>query len=346
MSYRDCWRCRNTFYTESYSSLCSVCVQTEAIEKINRNQQQNDYLRQLAAQEAQLEFSAKMKEIGDKLKRDIKENEERREKIQKQMRVKSEEARNFGYGYIDNEFFNVKNPLNLKLYVDKSVKMQCAYDDPYLLTRLNEQFNEGIRDRLCEIKPNREIMREEAYKAGNKSANSLRVYLINHRSPDGKKAAFFHLNTGIKVNTFKIYLSDVETNFKSKTSEETGELSMTWDSPFEDEELNSEFCRGVQEICAAMNTDELKAERKKKVLAEIIWKRQQKKNEMKRKQKEWQINREKKQQSIIQEEKKKQAIIQEEKKQEKAFKREKIVKNLIGWIGAGSAIVMVWIFFG
>jgi hypothetical protein len=335
MSYRDCWRCRNTFYTESYSSLCSVCVQTQAIEQINRNQQQNDYLRQLAAQEAQLEFAAKMKEISDNHKRKIKESEERSEKIKTQIRIKSEEARNYGYGYIDNEFFNVKNPLNLKLYVDKSIKMQCAYEDPYLLDRLNEKFSEGIRERLCEIKPNREIMREEAYRAGKNCADSLRVHLIGYRSADATKAAIIHINTGIKVNTFKVYLSDVETNFKSKTSAETGELVMAWDSPFEDEDLNSEFYRGAQEICAAMNTDELKAERKEKVLAEIIWKRQWENKQKKWKEKERQINREKKQQ----------AIIQEEKKQEKADEKEKIVINLIDWIGAGSAIVIVWLFF-
>lgn len=245
MSQRTyCGGCGTIFYTSNiFANKCNICQQTEAIEKqgrLAREQMENHRREQAYAAENNARIVAQAEYA-------------RAEAIREQTIVLSEaaitsnEAYNYGYNYVDT---NTGNEANLHIEVTERGGLSWTWNHVYHTERLRDQFRKGINDRLNRVPTSNtyDTMKASAQQIGKLNA-------------EGTMSSYFTLYTGVVIAGKSIPSVAANTHFKSVLDEQTGELKMTWDKPFTNDELNDAYLAGVNEVHWKVNTTEMKQHR-------------------------------------------------------------------------------------
>lgn len=261
MSQKNCWGCGSTFYSDVGAVKCAVCKQTEAITQQHQRQadlnRQHDYEMQrmndiASANRAQAIMDAEHAKV---------------QAINRQTRVimesitKPQEAYDRGYSYIDYEFLEA-NPANMEIIVGESGRLSATWNNIYVIPRLQDEFKMGVSAKLWSF-DNIEIRNQLEHSA----------YLAGRQTAEGSLNSCFTLCTGVEIDGIKIPTDAFNSNLKINLNEHTGELDISWDQPFEDEELNDHYKRGASEVYRELNTDELKRHRLENDVIEMQQKR-------------------------------------------------------------------------
>lgn len=270
-----CYSCGTVFYSNYFSGKCSTCQQTDRITEQNdrdrRNQQENFAAQQAAAQEAQWRQDRMHEEQMEQNRAIAALNAlnaqltasaiERQTQAIFETAIKPEDAYRKGYDYIDSSY-GFDNPCNLTLEVSEDGVVFGSWNkEPYITPTLNEQFFDGIyafMDTLPRIDTSH--LAQQAYYSGRQNA-------------DGSLSSYFHLDSGLEINSVTLYTAAVNSNFEFHIDEDTGKLGMHWDSPFTSDYLNIAYDRGVDEVFAELNTPEMMQHRLVTEVAEIKNKR-------------------------------------------------------------------------
>lgn len=249
MSQNTCLGCGTVFYSNLYGSRCSACQQTDKLsdqmerdrqlaresqwqqERMHQEQmQQNQALAALNALNAQMTASAI----------------ERQTQAIFETAIKQEDAYRKGFDYINSYFGIDDNPYNVQLEVSEDGVIFGWWDDePYITPTLNERFFDGMYDFMNTLpRIDTEQLAQQAYLAGKQNA-------------EGTLNSNFCLDSGFRINDVAIYTASVDSDFEFRLDEDTGKLSMYWNSPFQSDYLNIAYDQGVHEVFDKLNTPEM-----------------------------------------------------------------------------------------
>lgn len=245
--YKTCIQCGNSFIAGSMwlTYKCSVCVQTEAIEKQARNDQ---YAKQAEAMLLRAEEIRRTNAL-------IEQAELTRSAIERQTKVIAESAISVnaayekGYEYLDNVWTD-NNENSLMLALNEEGNIYYKWNNPYLTDRLNEQFKKGLRARIAE------------FESVDPACLVIAAKQAGIQNAEGVLDSTFVLDPELYVVDRRITTNYFYSEFESSLNEDTGEIMMTWQKPFQTEEYNDAYAEGVQEVYDEVNTEELKRQRR------------------------------------------------------------------------------------
>lgn len=244
----NCSSCGCVFYGDFFSSKCNVCQQTESINRNAREQEREREYQHRQTLDQEYRIHQENLAAAAFQSQVLVEAIEKQTKTIVESAITSEEAYNHGFHYIDNEFIN-SNPARLSISIQESGDLQWTCDDVYITQRLRDQFGQGLHARLNEMPGAQfDYLVLQAETAGRCNAN-------------GTLPSYFSLHTGVEINGVVIPSIAFESNFKSSLDEDTGEIKMTWTTPFVIDELNESYHSGVNGIYFMLNTNEMKQSR-------------------------------------------------------------------------------------
>lgn len=252
-----CNRCGTPYKSFSRKSVfCNVCLQTEAIEKQfeNRNEKDlgtqfwEDYNRHVEVEEA---WRRQMQE------RDIAEQQAKLyHALQREAGVSQADAYNYGRNYININLRN-GNPANVQLYVVEDTALWANWNHPYHSADLQSFFRSGLLESL------------NGLGSGNKQTMLRSAELAGEQVAMGTLNPTFCLNTGLHVNGHEILSQTFQSNLQRKLNKRNAMLEFTWDKPFQSDEFNQAFARGVLNAQANLNSESTRKHRLKTEVKEI-----------------------------------------------------------------------------
>lgn len=260
MTKKTCWSCYNTFYSDMGATYCNVCQQAkESRRQADRQARQDRWeADQLQRENARIQAQHTQALINAENQRIAAINHQTQ--VIMEGAITSKAVYDKGYNYVNSDF-KYNNEANLSIEVNEYGTLEWRWNKLYLTDRLNDQFKQGLCDRLNSYKNIYDTIKASAKQAGKQNAN-------------GTLQSYFTLHTGLNIGGVEIKTKAFNSHFTNTLDETTGEQLMRWNQPFSNDELNQAYLDGVNEVHWEVNTEENKNYRLKFEVPKLIAERQ------------------------------------------------------------------------